>query len=121
MRTIRVTGKGQLKVTPDVMRITISMTDRHTDYSEALRRSTEDTEKLKDLLMDHGFERTDLKTLNFSIDTEYERMYTSSALSATGTTIFSRSNSISTTTGWDRFCMPSRIVLPRRSFASVIR
>ena len=72
MRTIRVTGKGQLKVTPDVMRITMSMTDRYADYSEALRRSAEDTEKLKDLLADQGFERTDLKTLNFSIDTEYE-------------------------------------------------
>ena len=72
MRTIRVTGKGQTKVTPDVMRITMTLEGLHRDYAEALRKSSEDTECLKDLLAEHGFARTDLKTLYFSIDTEYE-------------------------------------------------
>ena len=72
MRTIRVTGKGQIKVTPDVMRITITLDGSHKDYAETLRMSSEDTDRLKDLLSDYGFERADLKTLNFSVDTEYE-------------------------------------------------
>ena len=72
MRTIRVTGKGMLKVHPDVTRITITLEGLFPDYGEALRRSAEDTEELRDLLSGFDFERTDLKTLNFSVDSEYE-------------------------------------------------
>lgn len=53
-------------------RITISLNGTHSGYSEALRRSSQDTERLKDLLSPFGFERSDLKTLSFSVDTEYE-------------------------------------------------
>lgn len=72
MRTIRVTGKGNLKVKPDMTRITISLEGTFPEYGEALRRSAEDTEKMKDLLTGFGFGRTDLKTLNFNVETEYE-------------------------------------------------
>lgn len=72
MRTIRVTGKGNLKVKPDTTRITISLEGTFPEYGEALRRSSEDTEKMKDLLTYFGFGRTDLKTLNFNVETEYE-------------------------------------------------
>ena len=72
MRTIRVTGKGQLKVRPDTTRITITLTGLYKDYGETLRRSSEDTEALRDLLSGFGFERSDLKTLSFGVDTEYE-------------------------------------------------
>lgn len=72
MRTIRVTGKGQIKVKPDMTRITLSLEGTYPEYGEALRHSSQDTESLKDLLAAFGFERSDLKTLNFSVDTEYE-------------------------------------------------
>ena len=72
MRTIRVTGKGQIRVKPDMTRITMTLEGLYPDYSETLRRSSEDTEALKDVLSDFGFQRSDLKTLNFSVDTEYE-------------------------------------------------
>ena len=72
MRTIRVTGKGQIKVKPDMTRITMTLDGSFKDYSETLRHSSEETEVLKDVLSDFGFERADLKTLNFSVDTEYE-------------------------------------------------
>ena len=72
MRTIRVTGKGQLRVKPDQTRIILSLEGLYPDYGETLRRSAEDTEKIKDLLTGLGFARTDLKTLNFNVDTEYE-------------------------------------------------
>ena len=49
MRTIRVTGKAQLKLKPDTTRITMTLKGTHREYSETLRRSSEDTEKLKDL------------------------------------------------------------------------
>ena len=72
MRTIRVTGKGQIKVKPDTTRITLSLEGTYPEYGETLHRSSQDTEKLKDLLTGFGFDRSDLKTLNFSVDTEYE-------------------------------------------------
>ena len=72
MRTIRVTGKGQIKVRPDMTRITMSLEGLYKDYNEPLRLSSQDTETLKDILSGFGFERSDLKTLNFSVDTEYE-------------------------------------------------
>ena len=72
MRTIRVTGKGQLKVHPDMTRITIELEGTCPEYGEALRRSSEDTEQMKDLLLPFGFERTDLKTLSFNVETRYE-------------------------------------------------
>ena len=72
MRTIRVTGRGQLKVHPDMTRIIITLEGRHKEYGETLQRSSRDTEKIKDLMAAFGFERSDLKTLNFAVDTEYE-------------------------------------------------
>ena len=72
MRTIRVTGKGQIKVKPDMTRITMTLTGVFKEYGETLRHSSEDTEALKDVLSAFGFERSDLKTLSFRVDTEYE-------------------------------------------------
>ena len=72
MRTIRVTGKGQLKLRPDTTRITMTLEGVYPDYGETLRHSSADTEALKDVLSGFGFARADLKTLSFSVDTEYE-------------------------------------------------
>ena len=72
MRTIRVTGKGQLKVKPNVTRITMTLEGIFPEYGEALKMSSRDTESIKDLLVGFEFERTDLKTLNFNVETEYE-------------------------------------------------
>lgn len=72
MRTIRVTGKGQIKVKPDMTRITISLEKTYPEYQETLKKSAEDTEQLKTLLSAFGFDRSDLKTLHFNVDTEYE-------------------------------------------------
>ena len=72
MKTIRVTGKGQLKVRPDTTRITISLEGTFPEYGETLCRSSQDTERIKDLLAEFGFERSELKTLNFRVETEYE-------------------------------------------------
>ena len=72
MRMIRVTGKGKIKVHPDTTRIVITLRDKNMDYGKTLKPSAEGTEELKDLLESAGFLRTDLKTLSFDVDTEYE-------------------------------------------------
>ena len=70
--TVRVTGRGQLKLRPDLTRIGLSLEGLDPDYGEALRRSAEDTEALRSLLGGFGFDRSELKTLSFGVETEYE-------------------------------------------------
>ena len=72
MRTIRVTGKGSLKAHPDRTRITVWQEGIYKDYASALKMSALDSEQLRDLLVPFGFARTDLKTVSFDVDTEYE-------------------------------------------------
>jgi uncharacterized protein YggE len=72
MKTIRVTGKGQLKVHPDMTRITMELEGMDWEYGETLKKSSKETEKMKDLLIPFGFERTDLKTLRFNVEPIYE-------------------------------------------------
>ena len=72
MRTIRVTGKGRIKVRPDMTRITITLEGTYDKYAEALQKSSQQTNRLKEILPEFGFERSDLKTLSFDVDTQYE-------------------------------------------------
>jgi len=72
MRTIRVTGKGQIKVHPDMTRLTMTLEGIYPEYAETLKRSSEDTEYLKGVLEPFGFNRADLKTLRFDVSTEFE-------------------------------------------------
>ena len=72
MRTIRITGRGQIRVKPDTTRITMTLTGLFAAYAAAPRRTSEATEALKDLLSGFGFERSDLKTLRFGVDPEDE-------------------------------------------------
>lgn len=71
-RTIKVTGKGQISVIPDMIRLVLTLEDMRKTYEETLEQSTVQVEMLRDCFKKLGFAGTDLKTLNFSIDTEYE-------------------------------------------------
>jgi len=71
-KTMKVTGKGKLSVKPDMIRLLLDTTKVCATYEEALRQSSEQTEVLKTCFEELGFARTDLKTLRFSVDTEYE-------------------------------------------------
>ena len=72
MRTIRVTGKGQLRLKPDLTRITITLEGSDSHYDETLRKSAEDSEQLRTLLLSFGFAKEDLKTLSFHVEPQYE-------------------------------------------------
>lgn len=71
-KTIRVTGKGKISVKPDQIRLRINIEGTYKDYEESLVKSSEATEELKNLIEKLGFERKDLKTVFFNIDTEYD-------------------------------------------------
>lgn len=72
MRTIKVTGKGNLKVKPDMTRVTMTLEGVYPEYEETLQKSAQDTECLKEVLGKLGFAKSDLKTLSFSVDTKHE-------------------------------------------------
>ena len=55
-----------------MIRLYVSKEELCKEYEDTLRRSTEDTELLKDLFEKLGFQRKDLKTVYFNVDTEYE-------------------------------------------------
>ncbi len=75
MRTIRITGKGQLKLRPDVTVITMDLAGVFPDYSEAMERSAEDTENLKKALAPLGFDPKDIKTSKFDFGAKFDSHY----------------------------------------------
>ena len=72
MRVIAVTGSGRLTLRPDETRITMTLTGQDARYEEAVRRSAEDTKKLRTVLMGCGFADGDIRTVSFDIRPEYE-------------------------------------------------
>lgn len=72
VRTLKVTGKGKLSVKPDRIRLAMEISDTRTSYEELLRLSADIVEKLKDCIESAGFERSELKTTNFNMNTKYE-------------------------------------------------
>lgn len=71
-RIIRVTGKGNLKVHPNMTRITMTLNRTSREYGETLEESARCTEALKELLASFGFHHSDIKTLHFSVNPEME-------------------------------------------------
>ena len=71
-RTIRVTGKGSLKLRPDLTRLSLTLQGTDEDYGAVLKKSAEDTETLRGVLEALGYARDALKTAQFNVDTLYE-------------------------------------------------
>lgn len=71
-RTVRVTGKGMIRLKPDTVELTATLEGMEPGYAETLARSAGDTDRMRDAIESAGFLREDLKTRNFSVQTEYE-------------------------------------------------
>ena len=61
-RTIRVTGKGNLLVKPDQIRLIMELEGSEFGYEDTLKLSVKKVEDLKDVFEKLGFERKELKT-----------------------------------------------------------
>lgn len=70
-RTIRVTGKGKISVTPDLIRLTITQSGTEKTHEEAIKESSVQKQDLNDALSNIGFRKEDLKTTYFNVNTEY--------------------------------------------------
>ena len=71
-RRIRVTGTGLLRLKPDLCRVNLTLRGLEPAYSDALNRASRDSAALAEAVAALGFAREDLKTLDFSVDAEYE-------------------------------------------------
>lgn len=71
-RTIRVTGKGNLSVKPDTVRLIMTVEGMNEEYDKAVEESALMTEEIKNVFEKLGFDRNSLKTLYFNISAEYE-------------------------------------------------
>lgn len=72
IRTIRVTGKGQIRVRPDTTCLTLTLEGASPEYADAVELSRQNTQLTKDALTPHGFEQSDIKTLSFGVEPQYE-------------------------------------------------
>ncbi len=72
-RTIKVTGKGNLSVKPDMIRLIMTIEGMQKEYDKAVAQSAAMTDELKDLFAKLDFERDELKTLGFNVNAEYEK------------------------------------------------
>lgn len=72
MKTITVKGVGTARVRPDWVVLTMEIGATREFYEAAMREANRGVERLQDAIVGAGFERTDLKTRNFDVDTQYE-------------------------------------------------
>lgn len=71
MRTIRVTGKGNVSVKPDTVRLILTSKGSFKEYETSIKKAAEATEEIKELFEKLGFDRKDLRTEYFDIDAKY--------------------------------------------------
>lgn len=71
-RTIRVTGKGNISLSPDTVRIMITQSSVEQTYEMAVKASADAKNILTEALGTLGFKKEDLKTLYFNVDSETE-------------------------------------------------
>lgn len=71
-KIIRVTGKGKISVKPDMICLDITARGTYPDYEEAIRKSADHTKLLRRTIEKSGLPGQDLKTKDFSVQSEYE-------------------------------------------------
>ena len=71
-RTIKVTGRGNINLKPDLTIIELRLTKVEEGYHNTLGRATSDVAEVKNKLVELGFNRNDLKTTYFNVNTEYQ-------------------------------------------------
>ena len=71
-QTICVTGEGRLSLPPDTICLHLEQNDSDSDYSRAVALSAEHTALLRECFTALGFDKSDLKTVSYRVESEYE-------------------------------------------------
>ena len=70
-RTITVKGIGRASAKPDTVVISMSLDSRAMDYDKAMEIAADNIQDITSTLMDAGFEKEEVKTTNFNVETNY--------------------------------------------------
>lgn len=73
-RKITVRGEGRLSLKPDLIILTMILETKKAEYQETVSAASEQIEALRSALEAVGFERENIKTTDFSVNTEYENI-----------------------------------------------
>ncbi len=71
MRTLRIKGTGKASRQPDLIVVNFKIVSEDYNYDEALNNLNKRTALLRQDIVKAGFNRDDLKTTNFNINTKY--------------------------------------------------
>ena len=71
-RTIKVTGKGNIKVKPDLTVINLDFSGVEKEYALTLEKAANDINEVRNTLIKLGFKNEDIRTKRFDIDVAYE-------------------------------------------------
>lgn len=71
---IRVTGTGRVSRRPDTVRISMSLADTDKEYEKAAGLSDERALRIRQALSALGFEKEEIKTTSFRVDSRYENV-----------------------------------------------
>lgn len=66
-RTIITTGKSQLNISPDMIRLSFKIITQETAYSQVLNFLSDNANSLIDVLTFHGFNTNEIKTTRYTI------------------------------------------------------
>ena len=66
-RTIIITGKSQLNISPDMIRLSFKIITQETAYSQVLNFLSDNANSLIDVLTSHGFNTNEIKTTRYTI------------------------------------------------------
>ena len=75
-KIIKVTGRGNATVTPDLMCLNIRLESLHKEYDVTLQQSSKMTQSLREILEAAGFAKEELKTTHFDIHAVNENVQT---------------------------------------------
>lgn len=74
LKTITVKGMGRVTAAPDFVVISMSMESHEQEYETTMELAAKKIEQLNDSLEEIGFEKKSVKTTNFNVRTDYERV-----------------------------------------------
>ncbi len=76
MKTITVTGTGSASAAPDTITVFMTVTAGDMDYKITMEQASERLAALRLALSGAGFEKDEIKTASFNVNTEYNHEHT---------------------------------------------
>lgn len=71
-RKITVKGTGYVSVKPDLIVLTLTVSSKAFEYEASMKKATDSSHQLADALENVHFTKEDLKTTEFTVNTEYK-------------------------------------------------